>query len=265
MKKRSLLFGLLLLLGCEDPIDVSLPPLDERLVIDAMLWRPVGGSTGNLDVVISRTTDFYATEVPYVAGAVVTLLDGGVVHTATENEAGHYTIEALSVVENNEYTLEVSLDGVRYTAKEHLVLSTPIDAITQGDDSLFSGDETEAIVQFTDRPEEGNYYLMDFGYNNLFVTRDKFYNGNQLSFSFFYDEFFPKNTPTTIYLMAIDKTFYTYMQVLIAHSGQDGGGPFATAKSIQRGNIQNPTAPDEFPLGYFRVVERDSFIFTATD
>ena len=50
-----------------------------------------------------------------------------------------------------------------------------------------------------------------------------------------------------------------------SHTGQDGGGPFATAKSTLRGNIQNTTNNNDFPLGYFRVVERDSFIFTAVE
>ena len=65
--------------------------------------------------------------------------------------------------------------------------------------------------------------------------------------------------------MGVDKDFYTYMQILISHAGQDGGGPFATAKSTLVGNIQNTTNSNDFPLGYFRVVERDSIIFTAVE
>jgi len=265
MKKLVFVFGLLFFWGCEDPIDVKLPNAEQYVVIDAMLWRPVAGTTGTLEVVLTQTSDFYSDDVPYISGATVTLTFGNTSVSAQETQAGHYKADAIPVVENDVFTLNIDSNGVTYTATETLVLSTTIDAITQGENTVFSDEEVEAIVQFTDRPEIGNYYVMDFGYNNLFVTRDVFYNGNQLTFSFYYDKYFPKNTPTPIHLMGADKDFYTYMQVLISHAGQDGGGPFATAKSTLRGNIQNTTNPDAFPLGYFRVVERDSFIFTATE
>ena len=266
MKRLIFIFGLILFLwGCEDPIDVPLPEPTTYTVIDATLWRPVAGNKGTLEVVVSQTSNFYSDTVPYVSGASVSLTHGNTVVVAQEAEAGHYRAAGISVTENTDFTLRVESNGTLYTATESLVLSTTIDAITQGEDTVFSDDEVEAIVQFTDRPELGNYYVIDFGYNNLFVTRDAFYNGNQLTFSFYYDEFFPKNTPTEVLLMGADKDFYTYMQVLISHAGQDGGGPFATAKSTLRGNIQNTADPDAFPLGYFRVVERDTFIFTAVD
>jgi hypothetical protein len=184
---------------------------------------------------------------------------------AQEEAPGHYYIYNVDINENDNFTLSLSVDGATYTSTAALVLSTPLDSVIQGDKTLISGDQVEAIVTLTDRPEPGNYYLMDFGYDNLFVTRDEFYNGNQISFSFFYDKYFPKKTPTPVYLMGIDKDFYTYMQILISHAGQDGGGPFDTAKSTLRGNIQNTTNSNDFPLGYFRVVERDSVIFTALE
>lgn len=265
MKKLLFVFGLLLFWGCEDPIDVELPNSEENVVIDAMLWRPVEGNEGKLEVVLSKTADYYSSTIPYVTEADVFLEYGNNIVQAVENDLGHYIAENIQVNESDLFTLNVNIDGVLYRATERLVLSTKIDAITQGQNTVFSDDEVEAIVKFTDRPELGNYYVMDFGYNNLFVTRDIFYNGNQLTFSFYYDEYFPKNTPTPVHLIGADKDFYTYMQILISHTGQDGGGPFATAKSTLRGNIQNTSNPDAFPLGYFRVVERDTFIFTAQE
>lgn len=264
MKKIICVLGLLFL-GCEDPIDVTLPAVENKLVIDAMLWRNLGETSGTLEVILSRTTDYYDEEVPLVSNATASLQLFDMLFMAQEETPGHYYIYNVDINENDNFTLSLSVDGATYTATAALVLSTPLDSVIQGDKTLISGDQVEAIVTLTDRPELGNYYLMDFGYNNLFVTRDEFYNGNQISFSFFYDKYFPKNTPTPVYLMGIDKDFYTYMQILISHAGQDGGGPFATAKSTLRGNIQNTTNSNDFPLGYFRVVERDSVIFTALE
>lgn len=265
MKKVLFVFGLFLFVSCEDPIDIGLPAHEKKVVIDAILWRPVGNTTGTLEVVISYTTGFNNENIPYVEDASVTLKNKEVVLTAQESKKGHYKAENIQVLLDETYELSVNIDGTIYTAAESLVLSTPIDSIIQGQETLLSGEETEAIVKFTDRPEKGNYYVMDFGYNNLFVTRDEFYNDQQLTFSFFYDKYFPKNTPTPVHLMGVNKAFYTYMQILISHAGQDGGGPFATAKSTLRGNIKNSSASDDFPLGYFRVVERDTFLFTAKD
>jgi hypothetical protein len=262
MKKIMCVLGLLFL-GCEDPIKLTLPTSENKLVIDAMLWRNIGETSGTLELILSRTNDYYEEEVPFVSDASVSLQLFDMLFVAQEDAPGHYYIYNVDINENENFTLRIKVGGTTYSATESLVLSTKLDSVIQGDKTLISGDQVEAIVTLTDRPELGNYYLMDFGYNNLFVTRDEFYNGNQISFSFFYDKYFPKNTPTPIYLMAADKDFYTYMQILISHAGQDGGGPFATAKSTLRGNIQNNTDNNDFPLGYFRVVERDSIIFTA--
>jgi hypothetical protein len=263
--KKIICVLVLVLVGCEDPIDVKLPAAENKLVIDAMLWRNLGETSGTLEVIVSRTADYYNEEVPLVSNATVSLQTPNVLLTAQEDVLGHYYVYNVDINENETFMLNLTVDGATYSATASLVRSTPLDSVVQGKNTLISGDQVEAIVTLTDRPELGNYYLMDFGYNNLFVTRDEFYNGNQISFSFFYDKYFPKNTPTPVYLMGVDKDFYTYMQILISHAGQDGGGPFATAKSTLRGNIQNTTNSKDFPLGYFRVVERDSVIFTAVE
>ena len=97
-----------------------------------------------------------------------------------------------------------------YTATEELILSGTFDGVLQGDGQLFSGNETEALITLTDRPGLGNYYLFDFSYNNLFVTRDRFYDGQQFTFSFFYDDLFPKNEEVIIRMVGIDEDFFTY-------------------------------------------------------
>jgi hypothetical protein len=191
MKKIITVLGLLLV-GCEDPINVALPAIENKLVIDAMLWRNLGQTPGTLKVILSRTADYYDDQVPYVSNATVTLQKFDMIFTAQEDAPGHYYIYNVDIGENDTFTLSLTVDTATYTATESLVLSTPLDSVTQGENTLITGDQVEAVVSLTDRPEPGNYYLMDFGYNNLFVTRDEFYNGNQISFSFFTISIFPK-------------------------------------------------------------------------
>ena len=149
-----------------------------------------------------------------------------------------------------------------YTAKEELALSGTFDSAIQGDGQLFSGNETEVLITLTDLPGLGNFYLFDFSDNNLFVTRDRFYDGQPFTFSFFYDDLFPKNEEVTIRMVGIDEAFFTYMQILLSHSGQSGGGPFATATSTLLGNFVS-SEQENVALGYFRVVEYSSLPFTA--
>ena len=93
------------------------------------------------------------------------------------------------------------------------------------------------------------------------MTRDRFYDGQPFTFSFFYDDL-PKNEEVTIRMGGIDEAFFTYMQILLSHSGQSGGGPFATATSTLLGNFVS-SEQENVALGYFRVVEYSSLPFTA--
>jgi hypothetical protein len=87
MKKIICFLGLLLL-GCEDPIEVALPAVENKLVIDAMLWRNIGETSGTLEVIVSRTTSYYNEQVPYVSNAAVSLQANDVVFLAQEDVPG---------------------------------------------------------------------------------------------------------------------------------------------------------------------------------
>lgn len=261
--KKWLIILVLLTFGCEDVIDIELQQGPVQLVVDAELSRPVGGTEGNLVAYLSLTSDFYAEDITKATDAIVTLNTQNGSVLAQEIEPGKYSADITSLSENTSYKLEIEYNNQTYSATEELVLSGTFESAIQGDGQLFSDNETEVVVTFTDIEGLGNYYLFDFGYNNLFVTRDRFYDGQSFSFSYFYDKFFPKNTEVNIRMVGIDEAFYNYMQILLSHSGQSGGGPFATATSSLKGNVTNLTNPDHPALGYFRVVEHSSVPFTA--
>ena len=261
MKKLIFLLTILCV-SCEDVVTIDLPKADEQIVIDAELSRPQGGGAASLRVLVTKTTDFYNADIISVDDAYISLVYDDEVLTASHVENGLYTLDIPEITTDKQYQLIVVVDGVSYTAKEQLVLSGSFDSAIQGDGQLFSGNETEVLVTLTDLPGLGNFYLFDFSDNNLFVTRDRFYDGQPFTFSFFYDELFPKNEQVTIRMVGIDEAFFTYMQILLSHSGQSGGGPFATATSTLLGNFTSSTEAD-VALGYFRVVEYSSLPFTA--
>ena len=260
--KKIIFLLTILCISCEDVVTVDLPKAIEQIVIDAELGRPQGGGMATLRVLVTKTTDFYNSEILSVDDASVSLQHNNEVFTANHIEDGLYTLDIPEITTDKQYQLIVEVDGVSYTAIEELVLSGTFDSAIQGDGQLFSGNETEVLITLTDLPGLGNFYLFDFSDNNLFVTRDRFYDGQPFTFSFFYDDLFPKNEEVTIRMVGIDEAFFNYMQILLSHSGQSGGGPFATATSTLLGNFVS-SEQENVALGYFRVVEYSSLPFTA--
>ena len=260
--KKIIFLLTILCISCEDVVNVDLPKATEQIVIDAELGRPQGGGMATLRVLVTKTTDFYNSEILSVDDASVSLQYNNEVLTANHIEDGLYTLNIPEITTDKQYQLIVDVDGVNYAAKEELVLSGTFDSAIQGDGQLFSGNETEVLITLTDLPGLGNFYLFDFSDNNIFVTRDRFYDGQQFTFSFFYDDRFPKNEEVTIRMVSIDEAFFTYVQILLSHSGQSAGGPFATATSKLLGNFVS-SEQDKVALGYFRVVEYSSLPFTA--
>ena len=260
--KKIIFLLTILCISCEDVVNVDLPKTTEQIVIDAELGRPQGGGIATLRVLVTKTTDFYNSEILSVDDASVSLQYNNEVLTANHIEDGLYTLDIPEITTNKQYKLIVDVDGVRYTAKEELVLSGTFDSAIQGDGQLFTGNETEVLITLTDLPGLGNFYLFDFSDNNLFVTRDRFYDGQPFTFSFFYDDRFSKNEEVTIRMVSIDEAFFNFMQILLSHSGQSAGGPFATATSTLLGNFVS-SEQENVALGYFRVVEYSSLPFTA--
>ena len=260
--KKIIFLLTILCFSCEDVVTIDLPKADDQIVIDAELGRPQGGGMATLRVLVTKTTDFYSSEILSVDDASVTLQYDNEVLTANHVKDGLYTLDIPEITTDKQYQLIVDVDGVSYTAKEELVLSGTFDSAIQGDGQLFSGNETEVLITLTDLPGLGNFYLFDFSDNNLFVTRDRFYDGQPFTFSFFYDDRFPKNEEVTIRMVSIDEAFFSYVQILLSHSGQSAGGPFATATSTLLGNFVS-SEQEKVALGYFRVVEYSSLPFTA--
>jgi hypothetical protein len=53
------------------------------------------------------------------------------------------------------------------------------------------------------------------------------------------------------------------MIVLLQQTEDGGGGPFETQPATVRGNMINQTNPDNFPLGYFRISEISTIVYTV--
>jgi len=286
MKKIALILILGILVSCEDVIEVDTPSEAPRLVVEALFRVDRSETYIPVEVKLSQTSNFFE-EIPVTSAESVlitysTFEDDILISTGFSNlweevpGSGIYTPDPNFMTEQRIMTntlendvvfdLIINHDGRKYFASTKFVPAVPIDNVIQGDDTLFSDDETQVTVTFTDIEGRDDFYLFDFGFGDYLATEDEFYQGQQFEFSYFYDMQFEPGTEIAISLLGADERFYNYMNQLIEQSGEQQG-PFQTPVSTVRGNIfditdldnidlfDNVEQPNVFPLGYFAIVE----------
>jgi hypothetical protein len=268
MKKIYILIPLLILLfsNCEKVVEIDLPTIEPKLVIDASfeVLFDAAPVTANTVVKLRLSADYFEENIPTVSNAIVfvtNLSDAAVTNFIDVNLDGNFSpLTNFIPLDDIEYELTVIYQNETYKGKATKVKSTPFTNAIQGDDTLFSGKEIEVKVAFNDDDTSDNYYLFDFT-NNLFLPiEDRFFNGNAYNFSFYYqeDEIIAPTT-VTIRMSGISKKYFTYFRILLNQSGVNGGGPFASVPASLLGNIINTANETNFPLGYFHISETDTF------
>ncbi|AUC86576.1 DUF4249 domain-containing protein [Polaribacter sp. ALD11] len=273
--KKIYIFPFIILLffaNCEKIVEVDLPTIEPKLVIDAsfeVLFDETP-ATANTVVKLRLSADYFEEEIPVVTNAIVfltNLSDNAVINFVDGDLDGNYKpINTFIPEDDIIYQLTVIHNNETYKGKATKVKSTKIDNIQQGDDTLFSEDQIELKISFTDNIAVENYYLFNIDTYNYVIIEDRYFNGSEYNFSYYYEDEnieFPKNI--TIKLFGITKEYYTYFRVLINQSGTNGGGPFQSAPSSLLGNITNTTNESNFPLGYFHISETDTYDIDLID
>ena len=268
MKNIKIISLLLIVLftNCEKVIDVDVPSIEPKLIIDATFEvlfdeNPV---VANTFVKLSLSADYFDDTIPPVTNASVfltNLLDNSIINFTDENEDGNYEpIISFIPADDVEYELTIIYNNETYKGKATKVKSTQFTDIIQGDETLFSGDEIELKISFTDNVDVDNYYLFNIYTYNFITIEDRFFNGTDYNFSYFYEDEnieLPKNI--MLKMSGMTKEYYTYFEILVSQGGQNGGGPFQAIPSSLLGNMINKTNEENFPLGYFHISETDTF------
>lgn len=268
MKKvLSLLIMALVFSGCEDVIEVDVPQTPSRLSIDGLMRLDTSNTITTAHIKASLTSSFFG-EITPAELTSISIINPDYLRTS---QFDTQTLELFAVspgvyegskatifFTEGELQLAIEHGGQRYLAITRFVPSSPITSLEQGDGTLFSGNETEVEVAFTDNGDRDDFYLVDLDFGDYLVTEDAFYNGQTFKFSYFYDDGVEEGREIKISLLGVDEPFYNYMNQLIVQSGGDQG-PFQTPSATVRGNIINITETDNlensdnFALGYFAV------------
>ncbi len=252
--------------NCEKVVDIEVPSIEPKLIIDASFEVnfdefPV---TANNTVKLRLSADYFEETIPTVSDATVfltNLSDNTIINFSDINLAGNFEPTSNFIPEDDtEYELTVIYNNETYKGKATKIKGTKIDSLIQGDDTLFSGDEIELEVIFTDNGAIDNYYLFNFDENEFVTIEDRYFNGSVYPFSFYLDrEEITLPSTRTVVFSGITKEYFTYFRILQNQSGVNGGGPFESVPSSLLGNIVNKTNEDNFPLGYFHISETDTF------
>lgn len=255
-------------IGCEDVIEVDLDSEPPRLTVDALIRLDTNQPTTTAIINVAESSSFFDQIQPVqVEELRIQNLEYEPINALDENfilfnETGPGVYAASTQTDfftTGELILSVKYKNERFLARTRFAPAVPFDSIMQGDAVLFSGEETEIIVSFTDIPDQANFYIFDFDFNQYLVSEDTFYPGQQFEFSYFYDNL-EIGTSLDISILGATASFFTYMNQLIAQSGGNQG-PFQTPVGTVRGNFINVTETDSitrnsnFALGYFAVVE----------
>ncbi|TLF44028.1 DUF4249 domain-containing protein [Maribacter aurantiacus] len=268
------LLGIILLQSCEDVIEVDLPTETSRLSVDAVLRMDTSEPITTAQIKLNLTSSFFEENNP-LSNAEVRIrnldfvsdnsLESNEINLAEVSPGTYEATRNTTFFTSGQLALFINFNNEQYYATTSFVPTSPIESVVQGEETLFTGDETEIIISFTDDGTRDDFYIFDFGFNEFLVTEDEFYQGQRFEFSYFYEDIEP-GQEMTISILGADESFYNYMNQIIVQAGGDQG-PFQTPAATVRGNIFNVTGianPEElesigqnndFPLGYFAVVQ----------
>lgn len=282
MRYITLLFLAFLLYSCEDVVEVDLDDDEPRLIVDALIRIDTSQELTNANIEISLSSSFFGdiesvSTIDNMQMQKADTPDGFVPYEAVPGEPGMYRPFAAfgSPVSNNQIltswltdttqniNLFITFNDKTYLASTSFAPSVPIDELMQGDGQLFDEDTTELEITFTDFPDREDYYIFDFDFDEFIPSEDRFYAGQQFSFSYFYDENLEAGDEVNISILGADESFFDYMNGILEQSEQGQNGPFQTPTATVRGNFLNVTGidnmdafdnserPDDFILGYF--------------
>lgn len=254
----------MLLVSCEDVIDVDLNDAQPRLVVESSINILESGARTSRAVRLTTTAPFFDGAVPVVDDAVVQISDeNGIIIPLEYIGEGLYDATFFPRADV-EYTLQIIYKSETYSATTKFVPTVPLEYVEQRNDGGFSGDRIELKAYFTDPPGIKNFYYVK-GVSERGVTRnvidDEFFDGNLIFSSYSAEDLAPCDE-VQFNLYGITEEYYNYMSILLSQTGP-GGGPFETQPATVKGNIINLTKPENYPLGYFRISEVSILNYTV--
>ena len=164
MKKFILFVSILFFYGCEKVINIETEYSNERVVIDASLFKNIKEDFANAIVKVSKTAPYFSENNTVIEDAVVFIkTKNGNIKLNFNTEKKYYTntIDYINFEEN--YELLINYKEQNYYSFEKIIQIPEIESVTFGTRKSLQKDEVELLITFTDPAGIGNYYLWKFG------------------------------------------------------------------------------------------------------
>ncbi|MEO9893393.1 hypothetical protein [Aurantibacter sp.] len=271
MKKLTPLFLSIFwtFISCQDVITVDPPTEAPRLSIDALIRIDESLTVTTAVINVSLSNSFFGqtepTDVDLISIRNIDYpsddLNQNILILEKSNQGEYSGAKETEFFTNGSLELYIEHNNERYYAQTIYVPTVPIETLEEGNQTLFTGEETEIVLSITDTPNRTDFYLFDFSFNEYLVSEDTFYKGQNFEFSYFYEDGLRSGYSLEVSVMGVDEQFYNYMNQIIVQAGGDQG-PFQTPAATVRGNIINITngldtvsedQESNYPLGYFSV------------
>ena len=256
---------MLILSACEQIIEVD-PNLEEpRLIVDAIMRVDEDADIKWVYVNLGNTETGFSSVSPPRVQLMEMIVLGNVEDSIEFNELpqrGRYRKELQAVDDGDELVFSVGYEQELYLGTYIYERANSF----QLDQKSVDNNQFELTMSFNDDPDEVNYYLWDFGEGEYAVLNDEYFNGQTFDFKYRLKRDVNDGEDITVSLLGCDRGLYDYMEKLIDQSNKEFG-PFETPVATIRGNLINVTeidnddkfdnvdTPDNFPLGYFAVVQ----------
>jgi hypothetical protein len=253
-------------------IQIDLEEGQKRLVIEGRIEKIKEKNIGYQSITLSTTSNYFSnSQTPRVSGAAVSVTDdSGNIYPFQESSstAGLYETNSLFAEIGSTYTLLITYNGEQYRGSSTILPVAPIDSIYQEfkPETLFDEEGIRIKIDFSDPAVSGNYYkwqqfqdgvsLIDLnpGTKWTLISPDEFFNGLQVIGKEPNDEMiYETGQKALVRQLSISKSEYDYMFLL--YDQATGGGPFDAPPATIRGNMENITNPENYPLGYFGASE----------
>ena len=269
---------LLLAMGCERVVDITVPEMTPRLVVNGRIERVRGAPSGRQVITLSTTTPYFVAAGPSPArGADVYVADSRGIITVFREQSdapGVYATDSLVAALHERDTLHIRWNDAMYEASDSLLPVAPIDSLYFRERTgLFAPPDVireagpRATLDFRDPPGEENYYVWDqfvdgtrlvvadTAFRFRPMERDAFFNGARVRGYQPYSNMILRSGQTVrLRQMSLSAQGYRYYLTLNNELLSDGT-PFSLPPASLRGNVANRTRPSEPALGYFLTAE----------
>ena len=247
---KLIIFSLatMLLLACQDVIEIDLRDADRRYVIEGTVTQGVD----SVLVRVSRTTSFFDTAAPEAitdAEVILTMPDGSAQMLSHVSD-GYYKLQGIVATTSSLYRLTVNVAGETFSAEAFMPEPAVLDSLTYIPVANFFGPPPEGPPKFNvflnfQDPPVSNFYRAVYARNgnlkndlsDLQIFDDAITNGNYITIPIFNQEYKLGDT-ANVALLTMDASVYTFLETFTSAASADAGSPFSAAPDNPISNIE---------------------------